>query len=95
MSTNTTNIQFEHGDWRIIGTIEWCLSEGSVTVIGKEYKEENSAVWDVIPINGNTSKAKVGVSVGSVRIRCACLLVEMAHVCIYTSLIQVLPEASK
>ncbi len=64
VSTNTTDFQFELGGRRILGTIEWCLSESGVTVIGKEYKEENTVVWDVIPINGNTSKAKVFLYLG-------------------------------
>ena len=69
VATITTNIQFEHGDRQIMGTIEWCLSESGITVIGKEYKEENSVVWDVIPIKGNTSKAKIFMYLGEAPVR--------------------------
>ena len=69
VSTNITSVQFEHGDRQIMGIIEWCLSEGGVTVVGKEYKEENTVEWDVIPINGNTSKAQVFLYLGEAPVR--------------------------
>lgn len=69
VSANTTNIEFELGDRRIMGTIDWCLSERSISVIGKEYKQENTVEWDVIPINGNTGKAKVFLYLGEAPVR--------------------------